>query len=48
VRQDGFSKSQPGDDIRIAWDSGFEHRFEKTSERRMDSVAGDLKRAAAV
>jgi sn-glycerol 3-phosphate transport system ATP-binding protein len=48
VRQDGFSKSQPGDDIRLAWDAAFEHRFEKASERRMDSAVSETKRVAAV
>ncbi|EGP08365.1 SN-glycerol-3-phosphate transport ATP-binding protein [Bradyrhizobiaceae bacterium SG-6C] len=48
VRQDGFSKSQPGDDIRLAWDAAYEHRFEKTSERRMDSAASETKRIAVV
>jgi sn-glycerol 3-phosphate transport system ATP-binding protein len=48
VRQDGFSKSQPGDDIRLAWDAGFEHRFEKTSERRIEFAAGETRKVEAV
>jgi sn-glycerol 3-phosphate transport system ATP-binding protein len=48
VRQDGFSKSQPGDDIRLAWDAGFEHQFDKTSERRIEAASGEVKRIAAV
>jgi sn-glycerol 3-phosphate transport system ATP-binding protein len=48
VRQDGFSHAQPGDEIRLAWDAGCEHQFDKTSERRMPSAAGGIKRVAAV
>lgn len=48
VRQDGFSKSQPGDDVRLAWDADFEHRFETTSERRIEPATGETKRVAAV
>ncbi|EKS42530.1 ABC transporter ATP-binding protein [Afipia clevelandensis] len=48
VRQDGFSKSQPGDDIRLAWDAAYEHRFEKTSERRTDLATDETKQVAAV
>ncbi|MGD9836971.1 MAG: ABC transporter ATP-binding protein [Afipia sp.] len=48
VRQDGFSKSQPGDDVRIAWDASYEHRFEKTSERRMDFATDETKQVAVV
>ncbi|CAN5289694.1 ABC transporter ATP-binding protein [soil metagenome] len=48
VRQDGFNKSQPGDVVRLAWDAGFEHQFDKTSERRIESATGEMKRVAAV
>jgi sn-glycerol 3-phosphate transport system ATP-binding protein len=48
VRQDGFSKSQPGDDVRLAWDADFEHQFDKTSERRIEPAAGEMKRVSAV
>jgi sn-glycerol 3-phosphate transport system ATP-binding protein len=48
VRQDGFSKSQPGDDVRLAWDADFEHQFDKTSERRIEPAAGGMKRVSAV
>jgi sn-glycerol 3-phosphate transport system ATP-binding protein len=48
VRQDGFSKSHPGDDIRLAWDASFEHQFDKTSEQRIESATGEMKRIAAV
>jgi sn-glycerol 3-phosphate transport system ATP-binding protein len=48
VRQDGFSHAQPGDEIRLAWDAGCEHQFDRTSERRMASAAGGMKRVAAV
>src|SRR3954470_3339129 len=36
VRQDGFSKAQPGDDIRLAWDTSHERRFDQKSERRLE------------
>jgi len=48
VRQDGFSKSLPGDDIQLAWDAAFEHQFDKTSERRIESAGGETKRVAVV
>jgi sn-glycerol 3-phosphate transport system ATP-binding protein len=48
VRQDGFSKSQPGDDVRLAWDAGFEHQFDKTSERRAEPAIGEMKQVVAV
>jgi sn-glycerol 3-phosphate transport system ATP-binding protein len=48
VRQDGFSKAHPGDDIRLAWDIGNEHQFNKASEQRLESAANEIKRAAAV
>ena len=48
VRQDGFSKSQTGDEIRLAWDAASEHLFETVSERRIESATGETKRVAAV
>jgi sn-glycerol 3-phosphate transport system ATP-binding protein len=38
IRQDGFSKVAPRDQIRIAWDTGSEHRFDPTSGRRLENV----------
>ena len=37
VRQDGFSKALPGDDVRLAWDAAHEHQFDQTSGRRLDA-----------
>lgn len=48
VRQDGFSKAHPGDDIRLAWDAGFEHQFDKESGRRLGTVTSEMKRVAAI
>jgi sn-glycerol 3-phosphate transport system ATP-binding protein len=47
VRQDGFSKAHPGDDIRLAWDAGHEHRFDKESGRRLTPAAGETKRVVS-
>ena len=33
VRQDGFSKALPGEDIRLAWDVVHEHQFDQKSGR---------------
>jgi sn-glycerol 3-phosphate transport system ATP-binding protein len=44
VRQDGFSKAVPGDDIGLAWDAGHEHQFDKESGRRLETAAGEAKR----
>jgi sn-glycerol 3-phosphate transport system ATP-binding protein len=46
VRQDGFSKSSAGDEIRLAWDANSEHQFDKTSERRMESATDETKTVA--
>jgi sn-glycerol 3-phosphate transport system ATP-binding protein len=47
VRQEGFCKARPGDDVLLAWDAGCEHQFEQKSGRRMDPAI-DTKRCAAV
>lgn len=36
VRLDGFSRVRPGDEIRIAWDAEHEHRFDSTTEVRLE------------
>lgn len=46
VRQDGFSKAHPGDDVRLAWDAGHEHQFDQTSGRRLEQAADETKRVA--
>lgn len=47
VRQDGFTKATPGDDIRLAWDASHEHQFDKESGRRLETAAGDTQRVAS-
>jgi len=47
VRQDGFSKAHPGDDVRLAWDAGHEHQFDQKSGLRLDSTANETRRVAS-
>ncbi len=47
VRQDGFSKCSPGDDVQIAWDAGSEHQFDKNSGRRLETAVSEMTRAAS-
>jgi sn-glycerol 3-phosphate transport system ATP-binding protein len=47
VRQDGFSKAHPGDDVRLAWDTGHEHQFDQNSERRLESAVNEARRIAS-
>ena len=35
VRQDGFSKAAPGDDIKLAWSAGDEHQFDQATGVRL-------------
>ena len=45
VRQDGFSKAAPGDEIRLAWAATDEHQFDQaTGERR--AVTGETRQFA--
>ncbi len=46
VRQDGFSKAAPGDDVRLAWAIDQEHRFDKVTGRRIDTATDPEKRFA--
>src|SRR5437763_210947 len=46
VRQDGFSKASPGDEVRVAWTVACEHQFDRATERRLMPAAGDGKAAA--
>jgi len=39
VRLDGFSKVQPGEDVRLAWEAGHEHRFDPATECRLETSA---------
>jgi sn-glycerol 3-phosphate transport system ATP-binding protein len=46
VRQDGFSKAAPGDDIRLAWTTADEHQFNQTTGQRLASATRDTKQLA--
>jgi sn-glycerol 3-phosphate transport system ATP-binding protein len=46
VRQSGFSKVAPGDDIRLAWTEGDEHRFDQATGARLASVARHMEQTA--
>ncbi len=47
VRQDGFSKAEVGDRIRLGWDIGHEHHFDQKTGQRLDTTAaGGMKQAA--
>jgi sn-glycerol 3-phosphate transport system ATP-binding protein len=35
VRQDGFSKAAPGDEIKLAWMGGDEHQFDQATGARL-------------
>lgn len=48
VRQDGFSKAVPGDDIRLAWASVNEHQFNRTTGNRLGTEAGEAKQLVGV
>src|SRR4051812_2487523 len=47
VRQDGFSKARPGDEVRLAWDIEHQHQFDQKSGRRLDSAGHETKRVAS-
>jgi sn-glycerol 3-phosphate transport system ATP-binding protein len=47
VRLDGFSKVLPGESLRIAWDADHEHRFDPTSEARLDNIVKEARLAAS-
>ena len=47
VRQDGFSKVAPGDDIRLAWTADHEHYFDQATGRRRDDATDPARRSAA-
>jgi sn-glycerol 3-phosphate transport system ATP-binding protein len=47
VRQEGFSKAHPGDDVRLVWDATHEHQFDQTSGRRLDSAVDATRRVAS-
>ena len=48
VRQDGFSKAAPGDEIKLAWTSANEHQFDEATGDRISLEAGEAKQFAAV
>src|SRR3954454_15981785 len=39
VRLEGFSKVRPGEDVRLAWEAGREHRFDPATECRLETSA---------
>jgi sn-glycerol 3-phosphate transport system ATP-binding protein len=45
VRLEGFSKVRPGEDVRIAWEPGLEHRFDSNSEARLETIVTEGQRA---
>src|SRR4051794_33775334 len=45
VRLEGFSKVRPGEDVRIAWEPGLEHRFDSNSEARLETIVKEGQRA---
>ncbi|WOH67832.1 ABC transporter ATP-binding protein [Bradyrhizobium sp. BWA-3-5] len=47
VRQDGFSKAHPDEDVRLAWDAAHEHQFDQKSGRRLDSAVNATRRIAS-
>jgi len=47
VRQDGFSKALPGEDVRLAWDAAHEHQFDQKSGRRLDQAGDETMRVAS-
>jgi sn-glycerol 3-phosphate transport system ATP-binding protein len=42
VRQDGFSKASPGDEVRLAWTDGDEHQFDQATDRRLETSCDRL------
>src|SRR6185295_5802041 len=46
VRQNGFSKAAPGDDIRLAWTAADEHQFDQATGARLVSVARPMEQTA--
>jgi sn-glycerol 3-phosphate transport system ATP-binding protein len=47
VRQDGFSKARPGDEVRLAWDIEHQHQFDPKSGRRLESAGDETRRVAS-
>jgi sn-glycerol 3-phosphate transport system ATP-binding protein len=43
VRQDGFSKAAPGDEIRLVWAPSDEHQFDSTSDERRAAATSEAK-----
>src|SRR4051795_2965205 len=46
VRQDGFSKALPGDEIRLAWMPTDEHQFDLATGARLAAAAGETRHFA--
>lgn len=47
VRQDGFSKAAPGDEIRLAWTADHEHHFDQATGRRRDDATDPVRQSVA-
>ena len=46
VRQEGFSRAAPGDEVRLAWNAADEHQFNQTSGARLASSTSDTRHVA--
>jgi sn-glycerol 3-phosphate transport system ATP-binding protein len=46
LRQEGFSKADPGDDVRLDWDAAHEHQFDQASGRRLEQSVDATRRLA--
>ena len=46
VRQDGFSKAAPGDEIGLAWARSDEHQFDQATGARLATVVGETSQFA--
>jgi sn-glycerol 3-phosphate transport system ATP-binding protein len=46
VRQDGFSRSAPGDAVRLAWSTADEHLFDQNTGARLAQAADETRHAA--
>jgi sn-glycerol 3-phosphate transport system ATP-binding protein len=47
VRQDGFSKAHPDDEVRLTWDIEHQHQFDQKSGRRLESTGHETRRVAS-
>jgi sn-glycerol 3-phosphate transport system ATP-binding protein len=47
VRQDGFSKAHPDDEVRLTWEIEHQHQFDQKSGRRLESTGHETRRVAS-